>query len=594
MTSDTRSATELWETARYDIYPRFLRLKGVARVNLVGGRVPEYHVVVDPLKLEAYHLRLDQVTAGLAASNLFVPAGMAEENHQLYLNVVDNRIHSSDEICNVVVAWSNKSPVRVRDFATVRRGAAPQFNIVTADGKEAVLLNVYSQPDGNTVAIADALQHELAQLRSELPPDMHLAFFYDQSLFVREGVRSVWESILIGLALSALVLYLFLRSISTTVVAAAVIPVTVLFTLVGIRACHMSFNLMTLGGIAAAIGLIIDDAIVVVEAIYAKVLSGLSAHEAVGRAIREVGFPLIGSTLTPVVVFIPLAFLGGVPGVFFRALALSMVFALLSSLLLAVTWTPVVATLLIPKRDRPPQDELEQGGLVLRGLIAVYEWVVRRALRHLVVSTVCIVLVAAAGVAMYRQLETDFLPKQDEGAFVLDYFTRPGTSLTETDRMLRHVEQILSDTPEIESFSRRTGARLALAIAEPNTGDFLVKLRSNRDRTTEEVIDELRDKIHAAEPALHTEFPGVLADLIGDLTWSPDPVEIKIFSTDTALLKEKAAEIAETIETIPGVVDVNDGLIVAGPSRQFRVDTVAAARLGLTAQDIGTMLQTAS
>ena len=594
LTSDTRSATELWETARYDIYPPFLRLKGVARINLVGGRIPEYHVVVDPLELEAHHLRLGEVVTALTSGNLFVPAGMTEENHQLYLNVVDNRLRSPEEIGNVVVAWSGDAPVRVRDFAAVRRGAAPQFNIVSAEGKEAVLLNVYSQPDGNTVAIADALRSELARLRPELPPDMHLAFFYDQSLFVREGVRSVWESIFFGLALSAIVLYLFLRSLSTTVVAAAVIPVTVLFTLVGIRACGMSFNLMTLGGIAAAIGLIIDDAIVVVEAIYAKVFSGNPTRQAVGLALHEVGFPLVGSTLTPVVVFLPLAFLDGVPGVFFRALALSMVFALLSSLLLAVTWTPALATLLIRKGTGTPRDELQQGGAILHGLIAVYEWVVRRALRHAVLSLLCIVLVAASGVFLYRSLQTDFLPEQDEGAFVLDYFTRPGTSLSETDRMLRHVERILNETPEIESFSRRTGARLALAIAEPNTGDFLVKLRPNRDRSTEDVIDELREKIHAAEPALHTEFPGVLSDLIGDLTWSPDPVEIKVFSTDTRLLKEKSEEIAQAIETISGVVDVNDGLVVAGPSRRFRVDTVAAARLGLTAESIGTMLQTTS
>jgi len=592
LTSPSRPNTELWEVARYDIYPRLLRIKGVARISLVGGRVPEYHVVVDPAKLEAYHLRLDDVNGALAATNLFVPAGMAEENHQLYLDVVDNRIRDPAKIGDVVVAWSAGSPVHVRDFATVRRGAAPQFNIVTADGKEAVLLNVYSQPDGNTVAIADALRKELARLHKELPPDMHLAFFYDQSLFVREGVRSVWESIFIGLAFSAIVLYLFLRNLSTTLVAAAVIPVTVLFTLVGMHACHMSFNLMTLGGIAAAIGLIIDDAIVVVEAIYAKVLAGFPAHQAVGEGIREVGFPLVGSTLTPVVVFIPLAFLNGVAGVFFRALALSMVFALLSSLLLAVTWTPVLAALLIPKQERPPQDELEQGGPVLRGLIGLYEWVVRHALRHLAASAVCILLVAVVGVVIYRQLETDFLPAQDEGAFVLDYFSRPGTSLSETDRMLRHVEQILTATPEIESFSRRTGARLALAIAEPNTGDFLVKLRPRRHRTTAEVIDELRGKIHAAEPALHTEFPGVLSDLIGDLTWSPNPVEIKIFSTDTALLKKKAVEIAGVIETIPGVVDVNNGLVVAGPSRRFLVHTSAAARLGLTPQSIGLGLQT--
>jgi len=593
LTSKTRSITDLWEKARYDIKPRLLRIKGVARVSLVGGRVPEYHVVVDPVKLEAYRLTLDQVSRALAETNQFTSAGMHEEQHQLYLSVVDGRVKSPTEIEDIVVSWSGPSPILVRDIATVRPGAEPQFNIVTADGTEAVLLNVYGQPDSNTVAIADALHNELGQLRTELPPDMKTAFFYDQSVFVREGVRSVWESIFFGLALSVLVLYLFLRSALTTFVAAAVIPVTVLITLVGMRLCHMSFNLMTLGGIAAAIGLIIDDAIVVIEAIHTKVGAGYAPREAVDLAVREVGRPLLGSTLTPVVVFIPLAFLGGVPGVFFRALALTMVFALLASLLLAVTWTPALGALLIRHRDRPPQNELDQGGPLLKRVIAAYEWAISRALRHSGLAAVCMVVFVVGGVLLYFQLETDFLPAQDEGAFVLDYFSRPGTSLTETDRMLCHVEQILTSTPEVESFSRRTGARLALAIAEPNTGDFLVKLRSNRERSTEEVIDELRESIQAAEPALNTEFPGVLSDLIGDLTWSPDPVEIKIFSTDTALLKAKATEIAEAIESIPGVVDVNDGLVVAGPSLRFGVRTTAAAHAGLTVEQVGAALETA-
>ncbi|HUS96930.1 MAG TPA: efflux RND transporter permease subunit, partial [Hyphomicrobiaceae bacterium] len=592
LTSNTRSITGLWETARYDIKPRFLRIKGVARVSLVGGRVPEYHVVVDPVKLETYRLTLDQVSQALAETNQFTAAGMHEEQHQLYLSVVDGRVKSPSEIEDIVISWSGPSPIHVRDIATVRPGAEPQFNIVTADGTEAVLLNVYGQPDSNTVAIADTLRNDLKQIRKDLPPDIKMAFFYDQSVFVREGVRSVWESIFFGLALSVVVLYLFLRSVSTTFVAAAVIPVTVLITLVGMRICHMSFNLMTLGGIAAAIGIIIDNAIVVVEAIHAKVGAGHAPRAAVGLAIREVGWPLVGSTLTPVVVFIPLAFLDGVPGVFFRALAITMVFALLTSLLLAVTWAPTLGALLIRRRDQQPQDELEQGGPVLKRIIAVYEWVMRRALRHSGLAAACMMLFLVGGVGLYFQLETDFLPEQDEGAFVLDYFSRPGTSLTETDRMLRHVEQILTNTPEVESFSRRTGARLALAIAEPNTGDFLVKLRPNRDRSTEEVIDELRERIQTAEPALNTEFPGVLSDLIGDLTWSPNPVEIKIFSTDTALLKAKAAEIAEAIESIPGVVDVNDGLVVAGPSLKFRVRTAAAARAGLTARQIGAALET--
>ncbi len=592
LTSRTRSVTDLWETARYQIKPRFLRIPGVARVDLVGGREPEYHVVVDPGKLEAYHLRLDQVSEALAKTNKFTAAGLHEEKHQLYLTLVDGRVSTPEEIGDIVIAWAGPSPVRVRDVAAVRRGAAPQFNIVTADGVAAVLLNIRSQPDGNTLAIAAALKEEMRALKHDLPPDMRMAFFYDQSLFVREAVGSVWESIFFGLALSMVVLYLFLRNTATTIVTALAIPVTILITLVGMRIFRMSFNLMTLGGIAAAVGLVIDDAIVVVEAIHAKIRAGHPPQQAVRAAIREVGLPLVGSTLTPVVVFLPLAYLDGVPGVFFRALALTMVISLLGSLLLAVTLTPTLAALLIRRPRGPVQDELEQGGPVLKKVIAAYEWTVRRALGHIGVSIAVMALAVAAGILLYFRVESDFLPKQDEGAFVLDYFSRPGTSLSETDRMLRHVERILADTPEVESFSRRTGARLALAIAEPNTGDFLVKLKPDRKRSTEEVIDDLREKVNVAEPALHTEFPGVLSDLIGDLTWSPKPIEIKIFSTDTEWVKRTAAEIAKTIEAIPGVVDVNDGLVVAGPSLSFRVRNEEAARSGLTVDQIGAAIET--
>lgn len=591
MSSKTRNVTDLWERARYDVYPRFLRVKGVARLNLVGGRVPEYHVLVDPEKLDAHHLSLGQVSQALADTNQFTPAGMHEENYQLYLAVVDNRLHSPDEIGDVIVAWVNQAPVRVRDLGTVRPGEAPQFNRVTADGKEAVLLNVYGQPGCNTVQITDDLQKEIEQLRKELPPDIQLAFFYDQSQFVREGVRSVWEAILLGFALSVLVLFVFLRSAAATLVAALVIPVSVLLTLIGLRLLGMSFNLMTLGGIAAVVGLVIDDAIVVVEAIYTKVQAGLSSAAAVRQGIQEVGPALVGSTLTPVVVFIPLAFLDGVAGVFFRSLAVTMVVALLISLVLAVTWTPVTAGLLIRRGKGKAQNEFEQGGPVLRRLLGAYTWTMKEALRFPVLAALLMAAFAFGGIQLYGKLETDFLPTQDEGAFVIDYYSRPGTSLSETNRMLMHVEEIMRDIPEIDSFSRRTGARLALAVAEPNTGDFLVKLKANRKRRTSEVIDELRAKVHEAEPALHYEFPGVLSDLIGDLTWSPHPVEIKIFSTDQALLKEKAGEIAAAIEKIPGVVDVDDGLVVAGPSLRMQTNIAEAARSGLTARALGTEIQ---
>lgn len=591
--SDTRNLSDLWATAEYEIKPRLLRTEGVARVKLVGGDVPEYHVVVDPHRLEAHHLTLEQVSAAIAQTNTFTPAGMHEENRQLYLNIVDGRAATGSDLGNIPITWEGTRPVYVRDVANIENGVQPRYNIVSADGHDAVLLNIYSQPGGNTVAIANQLHEELAQLREELPPDMRLAFFYDQSQFVREGVRSVWESIIIGLILSTIVMFGFLRTFSTTLVAAIAIPATILITLASMHALHMSFNLMTLGGIAAAIGLVIDDAIVIVEAMHAKVCAGHSPRQAAALALKEVGLPLVGSTLTPVVVFLPLAFLTGIAGVFFRALAVTMASSLLISLFLALFLTPNLGAFLIKGRRGETQNEREQGGRVLRYIIALYEQVVRGALHRPVAVLGLMVLVLAAASFLFFRLESDFLPAQDEGAFVLDYFSRPGTSLEETDRMLRHVEEILQDTPEVESYSRRTGARLALAIAEPNTGDFLVKLRGNRSSSTEEVIDGLRERITAAEPALSTEFPGVLSDLVGDLTWSPEPIEIKIFSNDINELESLAPQVAAAIEEVPGVVDVNDGLVVAGPTLRYRVRETEAARVGLTAQSLGSELESA-
>jgi len=592
LTSPTRSPTEVWEIARYDIYPRFLRIPGVARVSLVGGRIPEFHVVVDPARVEAHQLTLAQVDKALAETNQFTPVGMHEESYQLYLVVVDDRLRTKEEIENAVVGWNAESPVRIRDIGLVKPGAAPAYNRVTADGNEAVLLNVYGQPDCNTVQIASDLQQELARLRNDLPPGVKMSFFYDQSQFVNEGVRSVWEAIIIGLGLAIIVLYVFLKSGAATFAAASVVPAIVLITLVGLRQAGMSFNLMTLGGIAAAVGLIIDDAIVVVEAIYAKVLAGSAPTNAATLAIQEVGPALVGSTMTPVVVFIPLAFLDGVAGVFFRALAFTMVIALLLSFVLAVSWTPIVSALLIRRRVGPALGETEQGGKILRGVIHFYSKVMRDALRFPAVAGLGVLIIAAVGIWMYRGLDSDFLPPMDEGAFVIDYYSRPGTSLTETNRMLMHVEQILKQVPEVSSFSRRTGARLALAIAEPNTGDFLVKLKSDRTRSTTEVIDDVRERLTAAEPALAFEFPGVLSDLIGDLTWSPNPVEIKLFSNDQKVLEKGATEVARTIESIPGVVDVNDGLVVAGPSMRIRTNVARAARAGLTPRALATDIQT--
>jgi CzcA family heavy metal efflux pump len=595
VTSPSRSLTDLWELARYKLKLRFLQIPGVARVDLVGGRAPEFHVVVDPSRLEAAGLTLQQITDALVKNNLIEPAGMHEENHHLYLTVTDGRLRSAQDIENLTVSVVNGHPTPLKDIARVERGPEPVFNIVTADGVNAVLLNVRSQPDGSTLEIARQLQEDINVLKKELPPDVKLAFFYDQSVIVRASVKSVWEAIFFGLILSVVIIYAFLKNWGTTLVATLVIPVTVLVTLVAMSLAGLSFNLMTLGGIAAAIGLVIDDAIVVVEAIHTRMAAGGERRQAVSEAIASIVRPLVGSTLTPVVVFIPLAFLSDITGVFFRALALTMVVSLLTSLVLAVTLTPSLAAWLVKPPSRPGHDPRheEEGGFLLHRVIAIYERALSTALRHRFVTLGLCLLILIGGIALYTRLETEFLPPLDEGGFVIDYFTKPGTSLTETDRVTREAERILLTIPEVESYSRRTGARLALAISEPNVGDFLVKLKENRSRTTEEVIADLRQKLNTALPDNHWEFPGALADLIGDLMWSPAPIEVKLYSTDQNFLKQQGPLVEEKLKKVAGVVDTFDGLSYTGPSIALKVRFLEAERFGLTATDISDAVHTA-
>ncbi|MGZ5028587.1 MAG: efflux RND transporter permease subunit, partial [Methylobacter sp.] len=538
LTGPDYSLTELWETARYTLQPRLLRIPGAARTGIVGGRAPEYHVIVDPLRLQAVNLSLAQVTDALLRNNLIAPTGMLEEDYKLYLTVVDGRVRTVEELENLTVSVSGNSPIagvaqapavgahpiRIKDFARVERTQEPAFNIVTANGVNAVLLNVYSQPDGSTLDIATQLKQELESLKKALPPGMQATIFYDQSLLVGDSIQSVWEAIFLGLMLSIVIIYVFLKNWGATLIAAIVIPATVLITLLMLRVMGLGFNLMTLGGIAAAIGLIIDDAIVVVEAVHARISAGEQRLAAVQQALAEIFRPLLASTLTPVVVFIPLAFLDGVAGCFFRSLALTMVVSLLTSLVLAVTLIPSLAAWWMPiVKPRTRQSWLDK-------LIEGYEKVLRAALRQTrKVLTGC-VLILALGIWLYGRLESEFLPFMDEGGFVLDYRAPWGTSLAETDRQLRQAEIILRAMPELESYSRRTGARLALGISQAHMGDFLVKLKPERQRKTDEVVADLRKQLHVAVPGIEWEFAGILNDLIGDLTWSPRPIEIKLFS----------------------------------------------------------------
>jgi CzcA family heavy metal efflux pump len=596
LTSSHRDIMSLWETANYELKPRFLQIPGVARVEITGGREPEFHVVVDPLKLQAAGLGLSDLTDALTKNNLIAPAGMMEENYHLYLTTVDGRVRSATDIENLVVAVRGGHPVQIRDVARVERGPEPVFLSVTAQGQDAVLLNIQSQPDGSTLDIASALKARMKQLATELPPDMHLAFFYDQSLFVSDSVSSVWGAIIFGLILSVLILYFFLKNWGSVWTAIVTIPISVLITFVAMKLAGMSFNMMTLGGIAAAIGLIIDNAIIVVEAMCFRLASGRPRLQGIQEAVGEILAALVGSTLTPVVVFLPLAFLTGVVGVFFRALALTMVVSLLTSLVLAVTLTPSLAGWLIRGRRQKeggPAQSGEEAGFILKRVLWIYDRAIRWALRHGWLTMLGCGVILAASVFVYRQLNSDFLPDFDEGGFVIDFWAPAGTSLTETSRQLDKVEAILSANPDVESYSRRLGAEMGMFITEPYRGDFAVKLKRNRQHTTDEVIADLRRTYTEQFPAFRWDFPGILTDVIGDLQLTPNPVEIKLFSPNLDWLKKTAPRVEAQIKKIPGVVDTFDGLTETGPSINLRMRPVDAQRFGLTAQDIGGAVNTA-
>ncbi len=607
LTGPDYALTDLWETARYTLQPRLLRIPGVARIGIVGGRAPEYHVIVDPLRLQALNLSLSQISDALLRNNLIAPTGMLEEDFQLYLTVVDGRLHKREDIENLTVSVTGNSPlvinavtnttevhpIRIKDLARVELAQEPIFNIVTANGVNAVLLNVYSQPDGNTVDIAQQLQQELAELQKILPANIHANVFYDQSILVTDSMQSVWEAIFLGLLLSIAILYVFLKNWGATLIAATAIPVTVLITILVLRVLGLSFNLMTLGGIAAAIGLIIDDAIVMVEAVTAK----LQLHKrlpAIKLALAEIMRPLMASTLTPVVVFIPLAFLDGVAGVFFRALALTMVIALLTSLLLAITLIPALAAWWLPNPQTYTASSQQPKPLNwFASLLRLYETVLRSALNSAKTVLIACSLILALGGWLYLQLESEFLPFMDEGGFVLDYHAPWGTSLSETDRQLQQAESMLRAIPELESYSRRTGARLALGISQAHKGDFLVKLKASRQRKTNAVVADLRKQLNTAVPGLEWEFAGILGDLIGDLTWSPRPIEIKLFSTDVDWLKQKAPQIQNELAKIDGVVDTFDGLETTGPSLSLQVRSSDVQRFGLTVTEVALAVSTA-
>jgi CzcA family heavy metal efflux pump len=607
LTSATVPQTQLWEMATYDIKPRLNRLDGVSTVLVQGGQEPEFHIQPDAAKLLASGVTVTDILDTLRRTNLIDSPGLFERNHQLELALISAQVRTPQQIADIVIKTTPAGfPVRIGDVATVAPGVKPVYTIVTANGQPAVLLNINRQPDSNTVQVADEVHAQVEAIRKGLPPGIEIRPFYDQSIIVGDAIKSVRDAILLGLLLASIILVVFLRDWGTSVVAGLVIPVTIAVTFIALKLLGESFNLMTLGGLAAAVGLVIDDAIVVVENIVIHRDSGQGRLQAIHSALQEITIPLIGSTVTPIVVFLPLISITGVTGTFFRALAVTMGVSLLASLVLALTWTPNLSQYFIHQRkgtapnpaEPPPEEESLQRllaaeeaslGSFFRKIVDFHERWLRRALaKPMWLAALSLVLVVVAYVC-YRYSGSDLMPEMDEGGFTLDYWTPAGSSLAETNRMVSAIEQILNTIPEVESTSRRTGLELGLAaVTEANRGDILVKLKRDRSRGIDDVMEDVRARVAAQEPAVRVEFVQVLQDMIGDLTSAPEPVEIKLFSQDPASLETWAPKVAAAIGKVDGVVDVLDGIenTISGPAVVFQINPSTAARAGFTPEEV--------
>ncbi len=579
VTSASHSLVELHDLALYTLRPGLSTVTGVSHVTVLGGQTEEYRVSIDPDKLRSFNLTLDEVGKALSASNVLTAVGRLEQYDKLYLTISDTRFKKLEEIEQTVLRSTPAGVVFLEDVATVEPSTEPQWTRVTADGRDAVLFQVYQQPGGNTVQIATGIKEKLVAMEKLVPQGVKIANWYDQSDLIVASGKSTRDAVLIGIVLASIVLLVFLRNWKVTLIAALTVPAVLATTILLLFVFKMSFNIMTLGGMAAAVGLIIDDAIVMVEHIIRRV-RGEHVADSRGRvlsAAAEFTQPLAGSSAATIVMFAPLAFLSGVTGAFFKALSLTMAAALIISFLIAWLAVPILSASLLTDKDT----EAEKQGRWMRSVHQRYRNIMTRLLARPILVLLFLVPLLLLGYLAYKNVASGFMPVMDEGGFILDYVAPPGTSLAETDRLLRQLEGILQETPEVQTYSRRTGLQLGGGLSEANIGDFFIRLKALPRRPIEEVMDDVRTRIETHIPGLTIETTQLMEDLIGDLTSVPQPIEIKLYSDDEAKLTEVANKIATAIQKVAGIVEVKNGIVPAGDALNIEVDRVKAGLEGM-------------
>lgn len=597
ITSDNLSAADLYNLVRYQIEPRIIQVAGVARAKTQAGKVPEIAVQVDPEKLKSNRLSITDVANGVARTNRLDVLGRVDQHYQQNLVVGPGEARGPDDLNNLVISRTGSEPVFLKDIATVSNSYKDPVSIISADGKEGIVLNIFRQPSSNIVAVSDAVAAEMKSIEKEMPEGVRVHKVYDESLLVRQALSSMLEEIGVGIFFIAVVLYAFLRSWKSTFIAAMTIPLCAAASFATMAWLGQSLNLMSLGGLAIALGLVIDDAIVIIENIHRQLDAGLSPREAAIAAVSELAAPVISSTSTTLVVFLPLGLLTGVTGQFFSALTITLASAVAFSLLLALFVTPIMCSQWLTSPQKTDKESAKSPAD--SHVKPTNAWFSKFLSSFLSLPPIIAVAFAAGilsiSVVLFGRIGTDFLPAMDEGSYVLDYLMPAGTSLNETDKICKRIEDVIAKTREVSAWTRRTGAELGLFATQPNTGDILVVLKphSKRSRTTQQVMDDQRERIAEAVPEVEIEVHPILADQLNDLSGSRNPVDVRVFGEDPAAIRSIAETIQEKMQHIKGLVDVALTSQDDSPQFSIHVDAWRAGRLLLSPLDVSDQVKDA-
>ena len=582
------SPIELKELATYTIKPFLSQVPGVSEIRVIGGKSKEYWVELNLQKMSSLSLTPNAVDKALSETNFLKSNGYLSDYRYLYLTVTDASVQSISDLKNVIISNNGKRIIRLGDIADIKVQEAVEYIKVNANGKEGILIAVIKQPSSNLVDLSAQMKEKIEELRKILPGDVSIKPYYVQADFVNDSVKSVTDSLWIGLALAIIVAIIFLRSLKASATILIIIPVTLCVTLIVVYAIGYTFNIMTLGAIAAAIGLIIDDAIVVVEQIHRthEENPGDENKHIVQKAIHYLFPAMVGSSISTIVIFIPFILMSGVAGAYFSVLTNTMIITLVCSFF--VTWIGLPVVYLLFSGTKKKQKIIKKR--IKEKEVKRQRWVSWFILRPWI-SLIIIAGLILSIIIILPNLQTGFLPHMDEGSIVLDYTSIPGTSLEETDKELQQVEKIIISTPEVAAYSRRTGTQMGFFITEPNDGDYLIQLKKDRKKTTDQVIEDIRQRIESSQPELRIDFGQVIGDMLGDLMTSVQPIEIKIFGEDQQKLHEISRQVKSIVDSTKGTADAFDGITIAGPSVSVNPDYATDSKYGISPADLQFQLQ---